>query len=303
MQSIDIGSARLACVELGRGEAVILVHGSNSDVRTWQPVHQQLAETHRVVAYSRRFHWPNESIAASADYAMAQHVADLSTLIDTLNSAPVHLVGHSYGALLCLALAIERPARLRSLVLAEPPAIRLFTSNTPTPSEMIKLLLTRPRTAVAIAGLGARGVVPATAALRRGDAAAALGHFGKAVLGREAFDRLSAQRLQQARDNLIPAELLGSGFAPLDLQALRRVETPALLLEGQRSPKLFHHLNDRLAELLPNVQRSRIAGASHIGHEDQPAAWLDAVRGFLGDLACPPGRRVMAGMQRSGQAT
>ena len=151
MNAIDLGRARLAYVERGGGTPVVLVHGSSSDYRTWEPVLDPLGERFHAIAYSRRYHWPNERIPERTDYSMPEHVDDLEALVRTLEIAPAHLVGHSYGAFLCLLLAIRRPALVRSLVLAEPPVITLFTSSTPRPAEMIRLLLTRPRTAIAIA--------------------------------------------------------------------------------------------------------------------------------------------------------
>jgi pimeloyl-ACP methyl ester carboxylesterase len=54
-----------------------------------------------------------------------------------------------------------------------------------------------------------------------------------------------------------------------------------LLVSGQRSPRLFHRLLDRLEELLPNTKRVDIGGASHIMHEDNAAAYNAALRSFL----------------------
>jgi hypothetical protein len=53
----------------------------------------------------------------------------------------------------------------------------------------------------------------------------------------------------------IKAELLGSGFAPLNADQVRNVETPTLLV-GQRSPGVFHRLTDRLPSgLMPLEHR------------------------------------------------
>ncbi len=281
MNAIQLHDVRLAYTLHGRGAPLILVHGSNSDYRTWTPVANSLAQRFTVVAYSRRWHWPNEPIAAGVDYSMHQHVLDLEELINALGLGPAHLVGHSYGALVCLLVAMRSPRPVRSLVLAEPPAITLFTSSTPTPAEMVKLFLTRPRTAFAIAKFGATGMAPAIAAFRRGDPDAAIRKFGPAVLGRKAFARLSTERLGQVRANTIAAELLGTGFAPLDDARLRALCMPTLLLRGQNSPQLFHRLIDRLARLVPHARSESIAGASHIVHEDKPDAWLAAVLPFL----------------------
>ncbi len=54
-----------------------------------------------------------------------------------------------------------------------------------------------------------------------------------------------------------------------------------LLTEGAQSPRLFHRLNDRLAELLPSVSRAAIPRASHIVHEDNPLDWTATVLQFL----------------------
>jgi hypothetical protein len=78
-----------------------------------------------------------------------------------------------YGAFVRLLLAIREPGLARTLVLAEPPVITLFVSNSPKPSEILRLMLSRPRTAVSIVRFGATGVGPATAAAKRGDTEAA----------------------------------------------------------------------------------------------------------------------------------
>jgi pimeloyl-ACP methyl ester carboxylesterase len=280
MNPIHLGTTRLTQIEYGHGAALVLVHGSNSDYRTWGCVHAGLAERFRAIAYSRRYHWPNQRIPEGTDYSMHEHVDDLEALIGALDAAPAHLVGHSYGGFLCLLLAIQRPALVRSLVLIEPPVLTLFTSSRPSPGELLKLLSKRPRTALAIAHFGARGLAPATAAIERGDTEVALQRFGTAVLGREWFQRLSSERRAQAHSNCIAAELLGSGFSALAEQDVRAVACPVLLMSGACSPRIFHHLTARLAELLPRAQRAAIPRASHLVHEDNPAAWTAAVLQF-----------------------
>jgi pimeloyl-ACP methyl ester carboxylesterase len=289
LSTLDLGSVHLACTERGSGVPVVLVHGSNSDIGTWRPVMEPLGQRYRVVLYSRRHHWPHDPLPATADYAMRDHVDDLDRLMRTLGLAPAHLVGHSYGALVCLLLALRRPDAVRSMVLCEPPALRLFTSNTPTAPELLRLALTRPRTALAIVQFGLRGVAPARRALQRGDRETALRHMAVAVLGREGYRQLPTRRLEMARRNFIPAELTGSGLADLPADRLRQLRTPTLLLEGARSPALFHRLIDRLQELLPSTSRISVPHASHIVHEDNPAAWLTAVAPFLDRHTSPVG--------------
>lgn len=283
MATIDINNVELNYFEFGEGPPFILVHGSASDYRTWNNQETFFAERYRTIAYSRRYHWPNSPIPDTAEYAMNEHVEDLRTLITALGKGPVHLAGHSYGALLCLLLAMRTPGLVRSLVLSEPPAITLFVSNTPTPTEILKLLLSHPRTAAAIIRFGVTGLVPARRAINRGEMAKGVRLFGDAVFGPGGYDRFSEFRKSQVADNLstIKAELLGPGFLPLDPRQVAKVDVPALLVNGEQSIPLFRLLSDRLEELLPQAKRTFIPAASHAMHEDNPEMFNEQVLRFL----------------------
>ena len=281
MAHVKVNGTALEYAEAGSGEPLVFVHGSASDYRTWHLQQETFAERFRVISYSRRYHWPNAPIPNGADYSMAEHIADLRAVLQALGAAPAHLVGHSYGAFVALLLAQRSPNSSAPSSLAEPPVITLFVSSTPKPLELLKLLATRPRTAAAIIKLGATGIGPATAAAERGDMEEAMRLFGTAALGREPYARLSEARKEQVRVNLFRAELLGSGFLPLEAERLRGIRTPTLLLTGQSSPRVFDRLTDRLEELLPRTERVEIPGASHIMHEDNATAYNAAVQSFI----------------------
>jgi hypothetical protein len=55
------------------------------------------------------------------------------------------------------------------VVLAEPPVLPLVASMPPTPLEILRLLMARPRTGLAILKFAITGLGPATAAVKRGD--------------------------------------------------------------------------------------------------------------------------------------
>ncbi|MGD8709091.1 MAG: alpha/beta hydrolase [Ectothiorhodospiraceae bacterium] len=281
MSLLNINGATLEFRETGRGEPLLFVHGSASDWRTWQRQMEHFGRQYRVMAYSRRYHWPNTPIPEGADYAMEAHVDDLRALIAALGIGPLHLVGHSYGAFVALLAAMRQPDTVRSLVLAEPPAITLFVSDPPVPRELVRLLLTRPRVASSILRFALGGVRPATAAARQGNLHAAMDAMGRAVLRRDYFNRLSPSRREQVYDNAIAAELLGSGFPTVNCDEVSRLQIPTLLLCGEYSPRLFHHIADRLESLLPRVERAAIPAASHLVHEDDPVAYNAKVEAFL----------------------
>jgi len=283
MPSIEVNGSSLEYAEHGSGEPVVLVHGSASDLRTWHCQHDAFAERYRTIAYSRRYHWPNARISEGSEYPMVEQVDDLEAVLRSLDATPAHLVGHSYGAFVCLLLASRAPDLVRSLVLAEPPGMSLLVSIPPKPLEILGLALRSPRTAVEIMKLGALGLGPGTAAFKRGDTEAAMRLIGTAILGRESFRNLSEARAQQVRDNLFKEEFLNpeAALPPLNQEQVRSISAPVLFVCGSRSPRVFACLTDQLQGLLPAAERAEIPDASHITHEDNASAYNRAVLSFL----------------------
>jgi pimeloyl-ACP methyl ester carboxylesterase len=283
VRTAAVDGIALAYREQGEGEAVVFVHGSASDLRTWEQQLPAIGTRYRAIAYSRRYARPNEDIEPGADDQMLPHVDDLAALLRLIGAAPAHLVGHSWGAFICLLAAIRHPEIVRSLVLQEPPVLSLFVSTPPLLRELFPLLVRRPRTALAILEFGAGTIAPAQRAFRRGDDDRALQAFARGVLGKETYERLPEERRQQARENLgtLRAQLLGAGFPPLDEKDVRGIRIPTLLMTGQRSPAFLLRLTEHLQRLLPNAERVDIAGASHAMQEENPGAVNEAILGFL----------------------
>jgi len=261
---------------------LVLIHGSLSDARSWEHQLPALAERHRVIAYSRRYSPPNEPVEPGATDPMPPHVDDLLALLRELGAAPAHLVGDSWGGFIALLAALREPGLVRSLALGEPPALSLFVSTPPRPSELLSLALRRPRTAAAIVRLGAGVMAPAQKRFDRGDDEGAMLTVAHGLLGREVFESLPEARRAQARENLPTLRAqLPAGFPPLDEGAIQRLQIPTLLLEGTAGPVVFRRLIDRLEELLPVSERVTIEGASHGMHEQRPDEFNRALLEFL----------------------
>jgi hypothetical protein len=54
---------------------------------------------------------------------------------------------------------------------------------------------------------------------------------------------------------------------------------PALLLDGEFSPRLFARVNDELARFMPDVERAMIPGVSHDLYN--PTVFQETLRGFI----------------------
>jgi pimeloyl-ACP methyl ester carboxylesterase len=283
VRTVDVNGAALAYRERGEGEPVVFVHGSASDLRSWDQQLPALGTSYRAIAYSRRYARPNQDIEPGKDDQMLPHVDDLSSLLLVLDAAPAHLVGHSWGAFISLLTAVRHPELVRSMVLAEPPVLSLFMSTPPRPPELLRLFIRRPRTACVILGFTVKTAFPAMKAFRRGDDEQALLTFGSGYLGKQGYEQLSEERRQQLRENVntLRAQLLGAGFPPLSEDEVRHVVAPTLLMTGERSPAFPLVLADRLQQLLPNAERVGIPDATHAMTEENAGAVNEAILGFL----------------------
>ena len=122
LKTVFINGDSISYMDIGKGEPLVLVHGSFGDYRAWENQLDTFATKYRVIAYSRRYAWPNANpLSDMLDYSPGRHAKDLAQLIKTLNLGPAHLVGHSWGGYTVLKTAIDHPELVKSMVLGEPP--------------------------------------------------------------------------------------------------------------------------------------------------------------------------------------
>jgi pimeloyl-ACP methyl ester carboxylesterase len=157
---------------------------------------------------------------------------------------------------------------------------------------MIRLLVRDPDAFVAFIAFGARAIGPATSAFRRGDDEAALGAFGRGVLGAKAFAAVSAERRRQMQDNLAAhrAALLGAGLPVFTAERAKALRVPTQLIRGSDTPHFQRRVNQRLAALVPGARDVVVPGASHFVHEDDPEKVAAAVIAFVREISPGPGR-------------
>jgi pimeloyl-ACP methyl ester carboxylesterase len=98
--------------------ALVLVHGGLDHARNWDWVARSLREHYHVYAIDLRGHG-NSAWAPGAMYSVAEHVLDLSALLDIIDEFPIRLVGHSLGGIIVLHYAGVYPDRVAKAVSIE----------------------------------------------------------------------------------------------------------------------------------------------------------------------------------------
>ncbi|WP_217913392.1 alpha/beta fold hydrolase [Miltoncostaea marina] len=98
----------------GAGPPVVLVHGLGGTARWWAATEAALARAHRVIVPDL----PGFGYSVGGrPFALADAPEVLGGLVDRVAGGRAGLVGHSFGALVSLAVAAERPRAVERLAL------------------------------------------------------------------------------------------------------------------------------------------------------------------------------------------
>lgn len=115
-EKIAVGGRTLRYLKRGQGsEAAILIHGFGGDLNAWQFNHEVLAMGRTVYAVDLPGH--GESTKDVGGGTLNELAQVVTGFMDAVGVSSVHLVGHSLGGAVVVALAAAAPHRVRSLAL------------------------------------------------------------------------------------------------------------------------------------------------------------------------------------------
>jgi len=272
IKAVEVNGTTLHYAECGRGDTVVLVHGSTGDLNSLSRHAQLLASEFRTIVYSRRFHFPNDPPQEGDAYALRQHVNDLAALIHELNLGQAHVVGHSYGGYVGLVLALEYPDLVRSLIMGEPPVLPML-SNTSVGK--------------ALRGSFDRRVkIPARDAYEQGEMQEGLRRFLNGVIYPGWFDKLPPDVQTEMVERAGPEHRLeiltetSVYMPPVSCEALAELGRPALLMTGERSHARFLLVTAELEECLIDESYVMVPEVGH-GMFSNVSFTNDAILTFL----------------------
>lgn len=224
----------------GEGPPLVLVHGAAADHGRWRPVLPAFEERFTVYAVDRR---GRGGSGDAGGYAIEREFEDVAAVVDSIGE-PVSLLGHSYGALCSLEVALLT-RNVRKLVLYEPPID------------------------VTGEGLHPAGVVDRMEAmLDAGDRDGVIVATMREVAGAspEVVEYMRSLPVWQARlaaAYTIPRELRASGAYRFDPERFGDLVVPTLLLLGGDSPAIFGEAERAVDETLPDSRIVVMPGQGH----------------------------------------
>jgi pimeloyl-ACP methyl ester carboxylesterase len=272
IKSVFVNGDSLHYIDIGKGDPVIFVHGTLDDYRLWYMQMDTFAKDHRVIAYSRRYAYPNRQVSNdSADYSPAIHAKDLAEFIKALNLGPVHLVGHSYGAYTALLATMEHPELIRTVTLGEPPVMPLLQNVSGGDTIIDKFVKS--------------SITPAAAAFRSGDNQKGVSLFVGSVTGDSSFfSKMPAEAQAMIMSNVL--ELRGIAlskniFPPISCEELKKIKTPVLLMTGEKTLLFFSVISEELNKCLTNKETVILSNATHGLEMENPVDFNKIVLAFI----------------------
>lgn len=257
---------RISYRRIGRGPALVFVHGSVSTHTDWMRVAKLLAP--RFTCYSIDRRGRAHSGNGRSPYSLEREYEDIAAVraqIEAAHAAPIAaLIGHSYGAICCLGHALRQP--VAKLVVYEPP----LPVGGPIAGEHLE---------------------PYRQAIAAHDPDRAL------EIGFTHFSRVTPQRIAEVRASkawpriciLAPSwirELEAmDGLQPnlaATLVQYASIACPTLMLAGGLSPE--HPMGDAsraIAAVLPMGRLETIQGQGHVAMRNAPDRVAQLIQNFL----------------------
>lgn len=264
---IDESHGPIDYQETSTGPTVVLVPGSCSTGAAWRPVMGHWQDRFRCVTTSLLGYGGTgeRRVAGDADIAYESEIIEA---VIRRAGCPVHLVGHSFGGLTALAVALRARAPLLSLTIAEAPAMEIlkevgefdhydaFRAMSATYSDAFK-----------------RGETDAIA--RMVDFYGGAGTF--------------AAWPQRVRDYAIattPANVLdwesAYGFR-LTPASLASVSIPTLIVWGEDSHPAVRRANNLLSQHIKGAAGATIPGAAHFMIATHPKQFAELIDRHIAD--------------------
>jgi len=248
---------KLHYVSKGSGEPLIFIHGSISDYTYWEDQVNYFSKFYRVIAYSRRYNYPNHNPAVKG-YSAEVDAEDLAAFIKTLHLGKVNIVGHSYGALTALFFAIHHKDMLKRLVLAEPPAVPLLDHLSGPENNNGKEIKK---------DIDKRMVAPMQKDFKEGKSEDGVEAFINYVHNdTTSWQRMSAASHQETMRDVAEWNIMmpsGTLFPFIKKTDIAQIRVPVLILSGDKSYHFLNLIDAELHKVIPDNHQYILHGAGH----------------------------------------
>jgi len=271
--SIDSGYAAVNNTKLyyevaGRGEPLVLIHGSFGDRRFWDPQFEPLSKKFRVIRYDIRGYGRSAPPNPEEKYTDA---ADLKSLLDFLKIDKANLCGLSLGSIIAVDLALAYPGKCKTIILCGPRVAGDATEEYKSKSsDSIRSIIAK--TTEIVRSQGARA---ATDYLWTGDHA-----MGKTLVSDHTRSVMLGMGYEYSWWRYLNSSKREQEF-PLAIKKLSEIKIPTLIITAEYDLDLCKEIATLITKQIPNTKLVSIKGAGHIMNIDQPKRFNRIIKKFI----------------------
>ena len=250
---------------------IVLLHGSNADLHTWQPWVDRLKADYRVIRFDQRGHGLTGP-APDGDYRTDAFVADVDALADRLGLERFVLAGNSMGGGIAMAYAIEHPERLDGLVLVDAGGADIKRKGS---GNLLFTLAGIPVINKLMAQITPRSLV---------ERSFSQSVANQAVVTPEAIDRYwELARYPGNREATL--KRFSEPRTPFTPGQVAAVNVPTLVMWGEEDSLIPFEAAGWYMDHLPNATLAAYKGIGHIPMEEHPDQSAADLRSFMERLA------------------
>lgn len=253
--------------------AIILLHGSNASLQTFEPMIADLAGEYRIITYDQPGHGLTGPHPRD-DYSAAGMFEALNAVANAARLDRFYLGGNSMGGWVAWRYALAYPERVEGLILIDAAGAPLREGETAPPLNLGFRLLRNPMLRPLLSQITPRSLVEKSLQ----DTVADPSIVTDAMIDRYwELLRFPGNRRASAIRAATPRE-------PEYFDRLSEITAPALLLWGAEDKLIFASAATTFDERLPNAEAVILDNVGHIPMEEAPAATANAIRRFLEGL-------------------
>jgi magnesium chelatase accessory protein len=262
---------------LGRGPAVLLVHGTGAASHTWRGLAPLLSRHYTVVAPDLPAHGGTARPDDDDSMTLPGMAGGLQVLLGALGVEPVLAVGHSAGAAILARMCLDGAIAPRGLVSLNGALLELPGLPRAVFSPLARLLAASPLPRLFAWRARDRSAVERLVASTGSQLDAA----GVDLYARLVRDPAHVEGVltMMARWDLGPLEA--------DLPAL---VVPLLLVVGLQDGTVPPSEGRRVRDRVPRAELVELPGLGHLAHEERPATVAQLLREFARRVGVPDAR-------------
>ena len=281
---IDVGGIRTRYFEKGRGEALVLFHGSHfgttdacDSAIDWELNFDSLAQWFRVIAVDKLGQGHTDNPKGDDGYTMAGVVGHAHRFLVAMGLENAHVIGHSRGGYLVARLTLEHAELIRSCIIIDSGTL----SPGPSKTEFIMATAPQPRLSRESQRWVAEHYSYSGKHITESwlDAAVEIANLPKY---REAVRKMEQQGLKKG---LFLPQLALEKEETLNWIMQGRLKTPTLVVWGYNDPtaalRRGQFLFELIADSAPIAEMHVINQAGHFCYREQPDAFNQVIRGFV----------------------